>query len=417
MASIDSPGVDNFLSQVAQVRSEIQNKFSEVRQVLNKREADLLADLQELEHRCTGDSITEQIKQLSISRESLITCLKGNANTKTLNQALSPINASIEGLQIQLQRIRDTHKRVVFEWDDELDTKLSSVGDVRVYDTEQDRVRAYKSIGEPAFVFGKLNKSGAAPGEFCFPSDIAIDLATRYLYICDQGNNRIQVYNDSFEFLFLFNEDMNRPLGICVTMDLVYVTLYRDNRLNVYSTEGKYITSVGSKGSKELEFDYPMGLDISGEKSRIYIAEKDNNRIQCLNLQLTFNSFIVDTLGARDVKLTPNEIVVLCCSNPCVALYNYSHQPIRQMVNSGPGSLIRNPSFISIDKSANIIICDNNIHSVFVFSHYGELLRRFGKEGEGRGDFIEPRGIAIDPTGRIVVVSRNPKHVVQVFNL
>ena len=415
MATTHNLEIDSFLSQVERVRSEIQDKFFRIHQLLQRREADLLAKLQELVDEHAGDSITEQIKQLSDSKETLLTALKGNANTVILNQAVSPINACIEELQIKLLKVNDAYKSVSFEWDNELDVKLSLAGDVRTSDTEQGIKRDYKSIGEPIIAFGKINKRGAAPGEFRFPSDIAIDLNTKYLYICDQGNNRIQVYNDSFEFVFLFNENLDGPLGICINLNLVYITLYRSSCLNVYSTEGKFIESVGREGRKELEFDYPMGLDVSGEKARIYVAEKDNNRIQCLNLDLTFNSFIENTFGARDTQLTSEEIVVLCSHNPCVTLYNYAHQSIRQMINSGEGSLIRNPCFVFVDKSGDILICDNNCHSVFVFSHFGEFIHKIGKEGDDCGDFTEPRGLTIDPRGRIVVVSRNPKHVIQLF--
>ena len=125
------------------------------------------------------------------------------------------------------------------------------------------------------------------------------------------------------------------------------------------------------EGSSHGVFCYPAGID----KDRIYITEFENARVQCLDLNLKFNSFIDNVLGARDVKLTSDEIVVLSSRNPCVSLYTYSHQLIREMIPRGEG----NPSFLILDKSLNILITDFESHRFSVFSFGVELIHRFGK--------------------------------------
>ena len=256
---------------------------------------------------------------------------------------------------------------------------------------------------------------GSSPGVFCDPNGMAINPENNVIYICDPGCNRVQVYNKSFEFVFQFSDKMELPAGICIKQNKVYVTQLSSHCLNVYSTEGKYLKFVGVKGKKELEFDKPGGLDISTDKDRIYIAEFYNARVQCLSLNLKFNSFIDDILGAKDVKLTSNEIVVLSSRNPCVSLYTYSHQLIREMIPKGEGNPVLIPFNLILDEAANILITDIKIHSVFVFSFEGELIHRFGREGEKRGEFIMPRVIAIDSKGRIIIVSDNPNHCIQIF--
>ena len=66
-----------------------------------------------------------------------------------------------------------------------------------------------------------------------------------YLYVCDGENDRVQVFNKSFEFLFLFIDKMDIPVRICVGYKHVYVTQFRSHILSVYSTYGKYLQSVG----------------------------------------------------------------------------------------------------------------------------------------------------------------------------
>ena len=412
MASADGVG-DRFLSRVERVRSDIQTKFLRAHRLLQAREADLLEEIQRLADEYTGEGIMLQIERLSSSKDALKDSLTENENKETLDQSLAPINARIAELEIKLQRARDTYKSVSLEWDVELEKRLSVAGEIRL-NAVKEGIRDYEKIGDPIAVFGKHSKEGSSPGVFRNPSGIAINTVNNDIYICDAGNNRIQVYNKSFEFVFQFSDEMNAPNGICIKQNKIYVTQFDSHCLNVYSTEGKYLNSVGIKGKEESQFDLPTGLDVSTDNNRIYIAEFLNNRVQCLNLDLEFNSFIDNIYCASDVNLTSDEIIVLSLRNPCVSMYTYSHQLIREIIPKGEGNLLF-PFCLILDSYSNIIITDIDAHCVCVYSFGGELIHRFGKEGEKRGDFIKPRGIAIDVEGRFIVASKNPEHCIQFF--
>ena len=305
---------------------------------------------------------------------------------------------------------------VTLEWDVELEDKLSLTGDILLNDVTQKEVRDYKKIEMPVVTFGK--QSGylsRVPGVFFSPTGLTIDPTSNFLYICDEGNNRVQVFSESFEFLFQFSDRMNDPVGICIKHDRVYVTQSTTDLLNVYSTDGKCLQTVGFEEGNHLQFDCPLGLDISAELNRIYIAELENGRIHCLNLDLSFYSIIDDIYKAKDVKLTPEEIVVLSLRNPCVSLYSYSHQLIREMIPYGGTCQLKLPDILFLDESSNILITDRKSHCICVYSYKGKFLHKFGKEGDMKGDFIGPIGITICPQGRIIVTSFNPNHSIQIF--
>ena len=69
------------------------------------------------------------------------------------------------------------------------------------------------------------------------------------------------------------------------------------------------------------------------------------------------------------------------------------------------------PHYFCLDREINILITDFSANIVLIFSNRGELLYKLGK----RGDFISPTGIATDRDGRIIVVSHNPEHCIQIF--
>ena len=216
-------------------------------------------------------------------------------------------------LEANLETARDRMRRVELEWDEKLEGILSRIGSIRVRG-EPD----YEEKGNPVMVAGKhINNTSLIPGQFYCPKSIAIDSETNNIYVCDGGNNRVQVFNESLEFLFYLSNEMNSPHGICINLDKVYVTQLNANYLTVYSTEGKYIQSVGRYGMEELEFINPTGVAVSTVNNLIYICDSWNDRIQCLNLNLTFNSFILNVYLPRDIKPTPHNIVVLRSGTAC----------------------------------------------------------------------------------------------------
>ena len=289
--------------------------------------------------------------------------------------------------------------------------KLSEIGAIEV-----SAVPPYESKGDPLIIACKHNSSiSTSPGVFFCPRSIAIDSKTDNVYICDSLNHRIQVFTKNLEFLFDFKGKAACPAGICINHSKVYVTQFMNHSLNVYSTGGKFLNFIGKKGKGKLEFNWPRGVDVSNEKKRIYICERNNARIQCLNLDLTFHSFIEDIRSPKDVKLTSDEVVVLTPGDSCVRYYNYSHQLIRQIIPRGERNLVINPLYFFVDKVRNILMTDFATNYVLIFSNRGELIHKFGQGGGDRGKFIDVRGIALDSEDRIIVASENPNNCIQLF--
>ena len=411
MASARVAGENSFLSQVERVRVELRERVARAHQVLQERETALLSELQQLEDTYRGEVVDKQIDQLRIHKEQTIATLTDNTNKEFLEQSVAQLDNHMRELEANLETARDRMRRVELEWDGNLEEILSMTGSILVRE-----VPDYKEKGNPVIEAGKYrNNTSSTPGEFYYPHSIAIDSKTNNVYVCDGGNNRVQVFIESLEFLFTFSDKMTLPHGICINLNRVYVTQLNANSLTVYSTEGKYIESVGEVGNKELEFYWPRGVAVSTVNNLIYICELRNNRIQCLNLNLTFNSFIPKVTYPRDIKLTPEDIVVLTEGNPCILFYNYSHQLIREIITRGEGNQLIDPRYFCLDREFNILMTDFSADNVVIFSNRGQLLYKLGKRGEGRGDFISPTGIATDRAGRIIVVSWNPEYCIQLF--
>jgi DNA-binding beta-propeller fold protein YncE len=64
-----------------------------------------------------------------------------------------------------------------------------------------------------------------------------------------------------------------------------------------------------------------------------------------------------------------------------------------------------NPVDVAYDAGRHrVIIVDNKLHNVFVFSEAGDSLFALGKRGEEEGEFNFPQSVAVDPDGNMYVV-------------
>ena len=175
--------------------------------------------------------------------------------------------------------------------------------------------------------------------------------------------------------------------------------------------------SVGSEGSGEGQFKYPHGLDVSDRNNNIYVCDYNNNRVQILTEDLKFHSMLgIGVLKCpRDVKVPRDRVLVLDESDPCLFVFNSDHVLTNRLITRGNAKQTNNPYCFDIDREYNIIMSDYSNHCVYVFSQEGEQIHKLGKQGQGLGEFSSPYGIALDNTGRIVVVCWKDTTCLQIF--
>ena len=254
-----------------------------------------------------------------------------------------------------------------------------------------------------------FGSKGSAPGEFKFAKCVSISEDTGHIYVSDFGNNRIQIFSEKGRFLNLFGDSvLSLPYGILVHGDSVYVTDYNHCALFNFSlSDFSLIERVGKKGSGKEEFRSPRQLAISPHQL-LYVADTDNNRIQILSCNLTFqNSLRHQTLSHPvDVKVSVNQILVLSnWDNPCVHLFTLSGQKVRSIITIGGGLQVRQAFFFCVDGSHNILISDTSAHRIKVFSPEGDLLHTIGQSGEESEMCVSPQGITISKQTNLVCLS------------
>ena len=349
--------------------------------------------------------------------------LKANQLTETREMITTQIDKQLTELTVE------TDTKIEFVWDNLFETDIEQLGSIKLNDqmnisptrTFSPQVKSvvpdYKTKQLPTAYRCKKSSDKKAPGELNNPRCMSIHYKTGNIYIADECNHRVQVFSYNGDYLFMFSEKMNSPRGICVFQNTVFVTQCDGNCVNMYELEGKLMKSVGSNGNGEAQFNSPYGIDVSDRNHNIYVCDCSNNRVLILTEELKYDSMLGIGLFTlpRDIKVTRDRVLVLDVSDPCMFIFNSEHLLINRMITRGDGKQTNNPYSFDIDRDYNIIMSDYSNHCVYVFNKEGEQIHKFGKQGQGIGEFYGPYGIVLDNTGRVVVVCEKHTNCLQFF--
>jgi DNA-binding beta-propeller fold protein YncE len=122
-----------------------------------------------------------------------------------------------------------------------------------------DRILRFTTSGE---YLGQFGSRGAGDGQMEVPADAAVD-ETGNIYLSDTRNNRIQMFDPS----------------------------------------GNFVLAWGTAGSGRGQFDTPYGLAVNSGRQRVYVVDRENDRIE------------VFTLSPLDPYPRPNPAILLHIGN------------------------------------------------------------------------------------------------------
>ena len=125
-------------------------------------------------------------------------------------------------------------KHIYIEFDDSLFDLINMFGKISVDNTNDSYLPVVQYTGKVRPVVS-VGTRGKGRGEFCHPFGVVVEHKSDYIYVADQLNNRVQVFDRKVKYLFEFGSDkMNQPLLIVIYKDRVFVTQYVGGCLFVY---------------------------------------------------------------------------------------------------------------------------------------------------------------------------------------
>ena len=400
---------DNYELELSRVRENIKTKFVGLIDCLKARESELLRVLDEI--LASYLSYKSEIEKVNEKRHSL-------EKMKRLIEeeiATSPVRSFQENILVQIIKELASYKTpiepkmVSFECDsNKMLAELNKLGKL------VERVRTgidYKSKKQPLL---SVCEKGKGMEQLNYSLGVTVDNETGNIYIADQYNSCVKVFDSTGKYLFKFGDNegegkMYYPRGLAIYEDRILITQGNNYILN-YQLNGKFVSTIGRHGRGELEFINLFSLTIDESNGEIYICDYNNNRIQILNSDFSFKSqFGNDTLKhPHDVKLSKEYIYVLDESNPFLHLFNYNHMLQKSVISRGKGMEVIYPIFFFVDQTENILISDCSSNSIHIFNTEFQLIHKIPVSNN-------PTGVTVDKQGRVIVVSLADKDCLQIF--
>ena len=149
------------------------------------------------------------------------------------------------------------------------------------------RVAKFSADGKYQFEWGR---KGVGPGEFNTPHGITVDTAGR-VYVADRENDRIQVFTPEGKFITQWkNPALGRPYGVRIGLDgLIYVADGGEqpkspperSKITVLNLQGEVVATFGRWGNYDGQFAVAHGVAVAPDGS-IYVCDITGQRVQKL---------------------------------------------------------------------------------------------------------------------------------------
>jgi len=230
-----------------------------------------------------------------------------------------------------------------------------------VADNQNNRLLEFNRKGDFVKSWGKMGKKA---DEFHEPSGMTSDDQGN-AYVLDAWNSAIKGFNENGKEVAnidLTNQGFFGPRGLAFDNGNFLIADTGSHRVVLVGPKGNLISSMGNMGTGEGHFKGPLAVATDG-KGRYYVADTDNNRVQCLDaafkkikyFELTgkVNSVAVDREGRVYVGTDANDGEV--------KVFNANGGALGTLVdNSGSGEPFRGAKFMAVTSDDMLLITNGD---------------------------------------------------------
>ena len=265
---------------------------------------------------------------------------------------------------------------------------------------------------------------GSSAGTLGSPWGVAVNNRDE-IAVSEDENDRVQVFRCDGTFLRCFGGfgyekgKFHYPRGIAFDQNgNIFVSDSGNSRVQIFDEHGNYLDTFGEKGSLDSQLKDPSDLIIESD-GNIIIADSDNGVVKVFSS----TKRILQKIGENEIFKYPHSclkykqyLIVSDYHEDCVKgfyreqgtfLYKFGR------VGNGDGQF-KHPSCVAVDKVGHLMVCDENNHRIQLLKLNGEFDAKFGSQGSELGEFNLPCSIAVLSDGRIVV-SDYANHRIQIF--
>ncbi|GEM_PF-1151013 len=302
------------------------------------------------------------------------------------------------------------------------DVFVDETGKMYVADRGNQRVQIYDSDGRYVMSLGVFERAGSDTAHLNHPSGVWVSETTGYIYVADEGNNRVQVFSSSGAYVDTFSANLSSPYDVAVDENgRVFVSDTDNNRVVVFAQNGSVAGEI--KDAYGVPLRYPGGLWF--DSGVLFVVDTGNHRVVLFNA--TFQPIDMigkGTLGTghgefsfpSNVVVHGRRVFVSDTGNKRIEVFDKNSLSYLYSVESsstGEETFMETPRGIFVS-DGTVLVADQGTNRVLSFSSSGALISSFGFGASPLSPFSlkNPRAVDVSPNGTVYVADWGNHRVV-----
>ncbi len=204
----------------------------------------------------------------------------------------------------------------------------------------------------------------------------------------------ISVFPQKYQYQNSFGKFISASSFYINSAGFIYVTDTNTDEVYALDTLGNLKLKIGGFGYRESAFDDPV--DVFADALKLYISDKNNNRIQRLDKNMNFNFQIYTRDSDNEaerfgyplsaVMSNQGDVFILDSDNSRIVQFDIFGNFIRNFGGYDYGNFaLQNPKQLAVSMTNNIFVIDGD--EILIFDQYGNSITKVS----GLEDFISIR--------------------------
>lgn len=190
-------------------------------------------------------------------------------------------------------------------------------------------------------------------------------------------------YAQKFQLEATYGKFINATSFYINPAGFIYVTDSYTDEVYALDTLGNLMLKVGGFGWRETAFDDPV--DVYADALKLYVSDKNNNRIQRLDKNMNFNFQIYTKDSDNEaerfgyplsaVMSNQGDVYILDSENTRIVQFDIFGNFIQNFAGYDYGNFaLQNPKQLAVSNKNDIYVIDGN--EILIFDQYGNSLKK-----------------------------------------